>query len=293
MIKFCRKRLIINQREEVIYLTLALSIKVNDGLVLAADSATTMSQKGPNGQELIMNIYDNANKVFNLHKKLPIGLITWGLGNIGKSSIETIVKDFRCEITEAGSTAIDVDSYTMEDIARRFYEYIYTNRYVPSGIKSSMGFVIGGYSKNADSPEEWTIQIDSNGMCAGPVLAHGVDDSGGMWFGQPEAITRLIRGHSNALGLVLRQADLSPEKINEIIELCARNLTSQMIIQSMPIKDAVDLAKFLIETTINYIKYQTNTRQTVGGPIEIAVITKHEGFKWVDRKLYFSDKLNP
>jgi hypothetical protein len=28
-------------------------------------------------------------------------------------------------------------------------------------------------------------------------------------------------------------------------------------------------------------------------PIEIAAITKHEGYKWVTRKFYFEDKYNP
>jgi hypothetical protein len=27
--------------------------------------------------------------------------------------------------------------------------------------------------------------------------------------------------------------------------------------------------------------------KTVGGPIEIAAITKHEGFKWIERRHFF------
>jgi hypothetical protein len=32
---------------------------------------------------------------------------------------------------------------------------------------------------------------------------------------------------------------------------------------------------------------------SVGGPIEIAAVTKHEGFRWVKRKYNFSRDLNP
>ncbi|CAN5397067.1 hypothetical protein BH11ARM2_BH11ARM2_10810 [soil metagenome] len=32
---------------------------------------------------------------------------------------------------------------------------------------------------------------------------------------------------------------------------------------------------------------------TVGGPIEVAAITKHEGFKWIRRKLYYEREMNP
>jgi len=30
----------------------------------------------------------------------------------------------------------------------------------------------------------------------------------------------------------------------------------------------------------------------IGGPIEIAAITKHEGFKWISRKHYYDKSLN-
>ena len=77
-------------------MTIALVLKINDGLVLATDSASTLMNKDQkSGQMLVYNIYDNANKVFNLYKGLPIGAVTWGLGCIGNSSIETLVKDFR------------------------------------------------------------------------------------------------------------------------------------------------------------------------------------------------------
>lgn len=40
-------------------------------------------------------MYDNANKLFNLHKELPVGIITWGSGSIGLESTSTVIKDFR------------------------------------------------------------------------------------------------------------------------------------------------------------------------------------------------------
>ena len=63
-------------------MTIAISIKVNDGVVLAADSASTMYGKDAQGNTGIFNVYDNANKVANLHKDIPVGIITWGTGSI-------------------------------------------------------------------------------------------------------------------------------------------------------------------------------------------------------------------
>jgi hypothetical protein len=44
--------------------------------------------------------------------------------------------------------------------------------------------------------------------------------------------------------------------------------------------------------TATYYRFAPG-HQLVGGPTEVAAITKHEGFKWVKRKLYYHDDLNP
>jgi hypothetical protein len=60
----------------------------------------------------------------------------------------------------------------------------------------------------------------------------------------------------------------------------------------MPIQDVIDLAEFLVHSTIMFSRFAPGA-PTVGGPIEIAAITKHEGFKWVQRKYYYDLRLNP
>lgn len=76
-------------------MTIAISLKVNDGIVLAADSASTILSKGPDNRLGVVNVYNTANKIFNLKKGFPIGAITWGSGSIGQASISTLTKDFR------------------------------------------------------------------------------------------------------------------------------------------------------------------------------------------------------
>jgi len=74
--------------------------------VLAADSAATLSMQLPpgvvipGGAPMVGNVYDNANKIFNLVKGQPIGCITFGSGNIGSASIGTLIKDLRKELTD-------------------------------------------------------------------------------------------------------------------------------------------------------------------------------------------------
>lgn len=61
---------------------------------------------------------------------------------------------------------------------------------------------------------------------------------------------------------------------------------------SLPISDMTALAKSLIE--LESLKERvTNSSESVSGPIDVAAITKHDGFVWIERKHYFRPELNP
>ena len=60
----------------------------------------------------------------------------------------------------------------------------------------------------------------------------------------------------------------------------APELFELLFVEAMPIQDAVDLARFLVQATISFVKFSVARPKTVGGPIGVAAITKHEGFRW-------------
>jgi hypothetical protein len=60
----------------------------------------------------------------------------------------------------------------------------------------------------------------------------------------------------------------------------------------MPIQDAIDLVKYLADVTVGYVRFKQGA-PTVAPPIDIAAITTHQGFKWVERKHYYRQELNP
>jgi hypothetical protein len=63
------------------------------------------------------------------------------------------------------------------------------------------------------------------------------------------------------------------------------------IIHSLPLPDMAALAKSLIE--LESLKERvTKPSESVSGPIDVAVISKHDGFVWIDRKHYFKPELN-
>jgi hypothetical protein len=57
-------------------MTIAVALKVQDGIVLAADSASTLFGEGVGGAGPgVVNVYNNADKIVNLGKGLPIGIM--------------------------------------------------------------------------------------------------------------------------------------------------------------------------------------------------------------------------
>lgn len=64
------------------------------------------------------------------------------------------------------------------------------------------------------------------------------------------------------------------------------------VIHSLPIPDMAGLAKSLIE--LESLKERvTKPSESVSGPIDVAVISKFDGFVWIDRKHYFKPEFNP
>src|SRR5580704_7563083 len=99
-------------------MSIIVSVKINDGIVLAADSATSCA---------IGQIYEHANKIVNLVKGLPIGVMTCGAGGIGNASTATLLKDLRQRLAgedEAHSDwKLNPAKYTMEFVNSRVQEF--------------------------------------------------------------------------------------------------------------------------------------------------------------------------
>lgn len=64
------------------------------------------------------------------------------------------------------------------------------------------------------------------------------------------------------------------------------------ILDSFPIADLAFVAENLVSLT-SFKRRFTIDVETVGGPIDVAVISKGDGFIWIKRKHYFDPELNP
>jgi cyanate lyase len=63
-------------------------------------------------------------------------------------------------------------------------------------------------------------------------------------------------------------------------------------IASSNLAELATMAETLINLTSFRLKFTSNVTETVGGPIDVAVISKGDGFIWVKRKHYFEKEYN-
>lgn len=278
--------------------TVAVVVKVFDGIILAADSATTLSIPVAGGGA-IHQVYNSANKVFHLHRSLPVAAMTWGLGAIESASIATLTKDLRRRLMgndpDHADWSLNPDAYTIEEVAERYVEMFHGELYSTSFGGASgvpeLGMLIAGYSSGEKQAEAWQVLIDDPATPPTPEMLIGVPGYGYQAFAQPDATERLFSGIDPGLRDAIRSAVGEPTwsaKVEHLVNQAGR----LPLAAPMPIADAIEFAKFLVQTTAQYSHFLMGP-DTVGGVIDVAAISRHEGFRWINRKHYYPQDLNP
>ena len=267
-------------------MTIAAFVKVFDGLVLAADSATTLVL--PDGTT---QVYNTADKIFHLHRRLPIGAMTWGAGQIGAASIATLSKDLRRRLAgkdpEYQDWELDPASYTIEGVADRMFE-MFSDLYRSSETPGVLGLLTAGYSSGTKDSEVRVMFIDQHNPVRPQVVARE-QDAGWQSYAQPEATQRLFLGLDD--GLRNRVRSLVPIERYPDLDAAFEDAFRSPAVPPMPLPDAIAFAKYLVDVTVGYRHFILGP-DTVGGLVELACISRHEGFKWVSRKHYYTAELN-
>jgi hypothetical protein len=236
-------------------------------------------------------IYAHANKIANLCEGLPIGAMSTGAGGIGNESVETLLKDLRRRF--AGCDPAHVDwrldpaGYTLEQVAGRLRTFLFEEKAAPCPEPTNLQLRLCGYSAGRPLAEIWEVSMTGQD-CPPPRQIMEETAFGVMWDGQYEALNRLILGLGFDIGGALVKHGLSAEQAGLLQEELVRDLYAALSVPAMPIQDAIELARFLVETTIGFVRFAVFMPKSVGGAVEIAAITKHEGFRWVQRKSFYS-----
>jgi hypothetical protein len=272
--------------------TIVVAVNAVDSLVFASDSATTQMGAPVGGA---INTWNTANKIFNLRKSWPVAALTWGQASLGGRSIATLAKELRCRLSgerpNYADWELDRASYTVAGVAERVKTFFYDEHYLKDPqARSVLGLAVGGYSAKSDEAELFTIEMTRN-QCKGPEAPVAAGQPNLIWRGQPEAITRLANGFSGMLGVALRQLGVPAKDVDGYVMRIKSQTALPLVFAGMPIGETIDLAEFLVETTIKFVRFAPGP-QSVGGPVEIAAMTRHEGFKWIKRKHHYPQNLN-
>ncbi len=258
-------------------MSICVSVKVGEGLILGADSVVTISSQGQQG---ILNTYNYAQKLSQIGE-YPIGTLNWGISQIGSRSIQSLLSQF-----ERGIPREDNPDYTVEDIARQAYEFLLEryNQQFPENQQTSrplLGTQVGGYSSGAFFPDQFVFHIPHSTSIE-RIREDNQDGSpnfGANWFGQTDAITRMYKVFDPGVIRAIAQATNSD---TDTIENILQQFEYPVIFDGMPIQDAIDFVLWLINIVIGRFRFVVGA-PTCAGDIDIAVIQPDE-FNWVRRK---------
>lgn len=270
-------------------MSLGVILKGTEGIVLAADSRVTlftpMPGAAPNQQVMVPSTFDNATKLLkvNLENHKFVAAVTFGLGAIGIKEPRTassFMPEFEAELAGEKRVKVEVFAERLSVFFVKQWKLLGMPNNLPPG--NEMVFMVGGYDKDAPYGTIFGFNIPSDPKPK-QLIAEG--QFGANWGGQREFTDRLMQGFDPNL----------PNAVHEILGIPQerRDLTLEAQLkaklgipipwQFLPLQDCVDLATFVIKTTMALQRFLVGVRG-VGGAVDVATITRTEGFKEIQLK---------
>ncbi len=285
-------------------MTIAVSVKVGEGLVLAADSTTSFFSG-----DVLAQSYHHARKVLQLGD-YPIGLLTYGLGQLAGRNLESLIAEFE----QRDLAEFDPKNYTVRDIANTLHRFIaakYDEAFpplvrlplegeagAPDGAdappdapppdpepdrRMALGIVMGGYSAGEFFPDEFGMVVPyAPPTEVWPDIGERREQYGIRWWGQTRPIERLYLGCDTDAVNWFVENGVSEEDAWQYYSQLRDRLIWPIIYEGMPLQDAVDLAVYLVNVTIGHSRFAVGP-PVCGGKIDVATITAR-GFRWVSQK---------
>lgn len=274
-------------------MSLGIAFKGAEGIVLAADSRVTLNNvvdipgASPTAPQkaMIPATFDNATKLINVKCQSHVGAVTYGAASIGQTAPRTVASflpEFEDELSKLGKKRL-----TVEEFAQKLGEFFlaqWNDAKMPNPAPAGgeMVFLVGGYDPDAPYGRVFTLSIPN---AAKPVeFSAGV--FGAAWGGQTQFTERLLKGFDPGIAQhVYATLNVPPSQQNavKLTQELSRRLAIPIPWQFLPLQDCIDLCIFLIRTTAQLQTWLVTLRG-VGGAIDVATITRTEGFRVVQIK---------
>jgi hypothetical protein len=262
-------------------MTLAVTVVCQDGVVVSADSRTTLAN-----HRMLRVGSDYTHKVF---ESGGVAVATYGEAFVADRSVASHMAEFA--VVEAGNcqhpgpTAQKLAAFFGERYDAWVATIDHADDRPPPGV-TALGFLVGGYD-DAGVGEAWEVTLPDRSVDQIATTANG---GGAAWRGQSDVVTRIVRGSDLELLERLAHNHKLVEQLDELtplLDACSYRIP----FDSMNLQDGIDFAVLCIRTTIDVQRLTLGTVATapefswpgVGGPIEIATVTATGGFRWVQR----------
>ena len=264
-------------------MTIAAAYLVSEGVVLGADSITTISAQTP--QPGVLQLLHHSQKIFEVGENSRIGVCTWGDGTIGDFSHRTIIAQLADKVK-------DDSTITIEGAAEELINII-DSMVKREKIKMEfVGYFLGGWNPGTHEPDCWKIEISKDGNNK-EKLDLGLCSFAGM----PNVFTRVFRGFDPAFPDQLREEikalitnQETKDKFDEIFKEAFEKASGPLIAagyKDLPIREAIDFVYSYLHITIKAIKFRFGA-PLCGGPIEIGFVSTDRPFRWACHKTFTS-----
>jgi len=274
-------------------MTICISVRVSEGLVLAADSMATVEGEYNNGkitQKGVLKTFPNARKLTQM-KDYPIGILSWGSYMIGDRTVDSLIREYEYSLPSLieerekrrlrriqGVEELEEYSFSVKELSDGLRNHIrnYMNKINIDQREFHIGLMVGGYSYKEFYPEQWRMTFPNSKIES---VREGLSPCGANWYGVTDAIVRFHWGRDDKAGqLISEKFNIDKDEVMETLS----QLQYPTLFEAMPLQEAIDYAYFLVNIAIGRARYVVGA-PTVGGDVDIVAITPNE-FKWVKRK---------
>jgi hypothetical protein len=263
-------------------MSLGVVIKGPDGIVLAADSRVTLEAQMVGQPHPFSVNFDNAIKTLSFSKEPHnfVGAVTYGIAGIGipPRTAHSFLPEFEISLEEK-KNRLPVLEYSKQ--LSSFFMTQWEKAKMPKDYKGpNMTFVVGGYDEGKPYGDVFLFEIPG---APDPGERHP-NMFGMTWGGQLQIASRLIHGYDpKLLNILEKELKLTKEQVQNLIPILNTNLQFPIPYDVLPLQDCVNLALLLLRTTISAQHLSVDVRG-VGGDIEIAIITRTAGLKYLQKK---------
>jgi hypothetical protein len=266
--------------------SLGIAFKGAEGVVLAADSRVTLmaekQQPGPSGIKFVLPAtFDNATKLLFVPSQKWVGAVTFGVGAVGGSQPRTaasFLPEFDKELEQEPRLSVEAFATKLGEFYLRQWN-AHMPKNVPKG--NDIVFLVGGYDEEAAYGRLFSLAVPS---APTPVEQQTGQDFGALWGGQKAHADRIVQGFDDTVVAQIKDhLKLTDAQTTDLVRHLRDNNPMALPYQFLPLQDCVDLCVQLIRTTINMQRFSLDVRG-VGGQIDVATITRMEGFKAIQQK---------